>query len=415
MNLSRRPLTKRASKAFKARTLPLARRIFVGAPDATSLSSLLVIRTDYRLGNLILMTPFLRRLREALPDARIGMLVGGMFAGLLERWPWVDDWIVQDKRRHILAPWTFVTWISGIRRARWDTAFEMSNHNTHSYYNCVMTLASGAGRRVGFAEPRNQETLTDSIPPPDEFVHFSLAPLDLLRALGLEAPAAPIECPLPDVLGRSYRDWVDTEGLGPSGTNEPVYAVVHMGGRGGKAWPFDAWERFLPHALERFQGRIVIVAGPGELDRLPKLKSADAGRLLIAPPMEIIDLGHLLRGARGFVGCDTGVMHLAAAVGTPTAALFFQSNPWHYAPLGPRHSVALLANPYGVETERWARGVETLERAKLFTTAWQAEASRVGLPASDESAVVAVASAFAAAVVGPNEAHRPEPYPERAP
>lgn len=284
----------------------------------------LVVRPDDRLGNLLLLTPFLRRLREALPEARIGLLTGDVYAPLLRAWPWVDEWIVQDKRAHIRSPVSFVSWIRDIRHRRFEWAFEMSNHNTHSYYSCLLTLASAAGERIGFDEPRNADTLTRAVPAPPATLHFSQAPLALLRGVGLSAEPAVMTCPLPPASGNAMEE-ADDDGT----------IVLHVGGRGGKALPAETWSAVLDRLLDACPSApVLLVAGPRETDRLPARRKT--ARVRVATGLGVVELAHRLRRARLFVGCDTGVMHLAAAVGTPTVSVFFRSNPVHYAPLGRR-------------------------------------------------------------------------------
>ena len=111
------------------------------------------------------MTPFLKRLRESRPSARIGMVVGSEYADLLRAWPWVDEWIVQNKREQARTPWVLRRFLKKLRAPEWDVAFEMSNHNTHSYSSCLMTILSGAPHRIGFDERRNEATLTVAVSP----------------------------------------------------------------------------------------------------------------------------------------------------------------------------------------------------------------------------------------------------------
>lgn len=391
---------KRIEKWLKARSLPLARRLFARrtgrggtrAPDSLegrrrpggTPARILVLRPDDRLGNLLLMTPFLERLREAHPGATIGMLVGGLFAPLLCAWPWVDTWIVQDKRAHIRGPWRFGSWIAEMRRGGWERAYEMSNHDTHSYYSCLLTLASGAAERIGFDEPRNQSTLTRAVPAPSPTRHFSLAPLELLRTLGHAAEPSSMACPLPPGEPAERGLAVGAE-----------YLVVHVGGRGGKALPAVMWREILTRTAETFPGRLVVIAGPGEEDRVPRV-DAVSDRILVAPRMDIVALARLIAGSRGYVGNDTGVMHLAVALRKPTVALFFRSNPYHYAPLGEDHATVLLANPYDVDASVWATGDAGVARSRLYTTETDPDASRAGIPATGLHAIETIASAISA-------------------
>jgi ADP-heptose:LPS heptosyltransferase len=215
-------------------------------------------------------------------------------------------------------------------------------------------------------------------PPPT--YPFALAPLDLLRPLGVSpAPFPAIACPVARPVEHLVRF---REQLG-------AYGVVHLGGRGDKAWPLDAWGRLLIELRERYRGTLVLVAGPDELDRIPSA-ALDLPNVVRAPLFEIEDLAHLLAESDGYLGCDTGPMHLACAVGTPVVALFFRSNPYHYAPLGAQHAVVLLADPYHVNDGAWEDG---LGRARVFRPDAGGAEPRSGRPRTDAVALARIVEA----------------------
>lgn len=359
-----------------------------GDADLSGAARILVVRLDNRLGNLLLLTPFLQRLRESLPAAHLGFASGEAYAAVLRGWPWIDEWIAQPKRRHAAFPPLFLPWVAGLRRRGWDTAFEASNPDTHSFYNCLLALASGAPERVGFDHPRSRRALTRIVPAPEAGLHFSLAPLRLLRALGATAPAAPMRCPTTTAPSPSFAAWRTREGIGRG------HLVIHLGGRSTKAWPEEGWVRFLPEVMRTVAGPVVLVAGPSEQARLTALWRAPGPRPLRAPLLTGPDLILLLQEAAGFVGCDSGVMHLAVAVGTPTTAIFFRSNPWHYAPLGSEHRTVLLADPFGVDDEAWARPTEGMSRSPIRRARTGEAASRAGIPETGSAAAEAIIRAL---------------------
>jgi len=384
-------LARRLERGLKSSTLPLAARLLARAgppdagPDPIDGRRLLVVRSDRRLGNLVLLTPFLRRLRQAAPRARIGLLCAESYAPLVAGWPWIDELHVQEQRRQARAPWSLFPWIARVRAARWDLAWVASNPETHSYSHCLLALASGAGERVGFDDPRNRPALTRAVPPPPATLPASLAPLALLRARGLTALACEPVCPLATPPSPFLETWRRREGAGPDSI------VVHPGGRGGKAWPGDAWAGLVRRAPAAMRARLLLVGGAEDQELLLRLRAA-AGEppLRLAPGLSVTDLAHLLREASAFIGCDQGVTHLAVALGTPVVALFFQSDPYRYAPLGPRHRTVLLADPRGVDDELWNRPVEGIPRSLLRRATASAARSRAGIPATDGRAVEVV-------------------------
>jgi ADP-heptose:LPS heptosyltransferase len=400
----RRPAVRQLEQWFKRRSLPLARSLLARGPGSaasedTSSERILVVRPDDRLGNLLLLAPFLQALREVRPQARIGMLVGSRYRDILRAWPWVDVWVVQDKPAHLRRPPEFARWIRSLRRDRWTVALEMSNHNTHSYYSCLLTLASGAPRRIGFDEPRNQGTLTDPVAAPDVDTHFSLAPIALLEAAGWGPPGVPgpvMRCPLPSPPVGGY-----------ASSLPPNYLVVHLGGRGEKALAPALWAAVIRTLLGHHRGHVVVLAGPDEQELIPSPAPEVADRVVVAPSLDLITLGHVIADARSYVGCDTGVMHLAVAVGTPTVALFFRSNPLHYAPLGAEHATVLLANPYGVTDAAWDTLQRGLVRSRLLRADEESPDSMRGVPASGPRALAAIDAACRHAL-----RTRPEDRPE---
>jgi ADP-heptose:LPS heptosyltransferase len=140
---------------------------------------------------------------------------------------------------------------------------------------------------------------------------------------------------------------------------------------------------------------VVLVAGPEEQERLDRLARAHRSRVVRAPVLRLVDLMHLLRGAAAFVGCDSGVMHLAVASGTPTVALFFRSNPFHYAPLGRSHATVLLADPYRVSEAEWRKVSDGPPRSSLHPALPDdAAASRLGRPETGPRALAAIEAAL---------------------
>ena len=131
---------------------------------------------------------------------------------------------------------------------------------------------------------------------------------------------------------------VDTADLARAGLEaERPYLLIHPGsGSREKCWPLD---RFVEVA--RAAGpSAAFVLGPAELDRWDRRAVASLSEeftTLTAPPLEV--LAGALGGARAYVGNDSGPTHLAAAIGTPTVALFGPTDPAQFRPRGRHVSV----------------------------------------------------------------------------
>ncbi|HEY6565808.1 MAG TPA: glycosyltransferase family 9 protein, partial [Pirellulaceae bacterium] len=105
-----------------------------------------------------------------------------------------------------------------------------------------------------------------------------------------------------------------------------------------KLWPTQSYARVAKYLGERLQRRSLITwAGPQEHGMAQAIVSAANGHALMAPRTSVTQLVALLRRASGFVGSDTGPLHLAAAVGTPCVALFGPTSPVASGPYGRGH------------------------------------------------------------------------------
>ena len=117
-----------------------------------------------------------------------------------------------------------------------------------------------------------------------------------------------------------------------------VRVGVNIGARGSKRWPI---EHFLDviRELDRKGCSVIVFAGPQELDRLNELTGALPDSVVVDTTSEPRRFAALLQTCSLFVTCDTGPMHLAIAVGTPTLAIFVRDNADRFGPIGPRHRV----------------------------------------------------------------------------
>jgi heptosyltransferase-2/heptosyltransferase-3 len=119
--------------------------------------------------------------------------------------------------------------------------------------------------------------------------------------------------------------------------DEDLVLGLHVGGRGGKRWPAD---RFLALAERMLSGdgtRIILFWGPGEHEVVEQFRDRSLPGLFISPLLPVRDLAAQLEQCTAVICGDTGPMHLARAVGTPTVAIFLVPNYERYGHRG-RHN-----------------------------------------------------------------------------
>lgn len=124
----------------------------------------------------------------------------------------------------------------------------------------------------------------------------------------------------------------------PTPPGPGAWLAVHPGsGSESKNWPERRWLELLHRTLERTAYHVLLVGGEAEGERLQRLaQGLPASRVRIVRSRPLDELASLLRGCAHFIGHDSGITHLAAAVGLPCLVLWGPSNPALWRPRGDR-------------------------------------------------------------------------------
>jgi ADP-heptose:LPS heptosyltransferase len=212
----------------------------------------------------------------------------------------------------------------------------------------ALCVAAGVPVRVGFAMPRTRPFLTHALLPPGR-THVALMTHAVLAA-GLAVFGAP-PLPRPGGIAGSVRptlpDQREADRVLASAGAGPRPVVLHPGsGWPLKNWPAGRWGE-VARRLRQAAGTRVLVAGTaGETALAGEAAAASGGAAVaIAGLLSVGGLAALHARARLVIGVDSGALHLAAAVGTPTVALYGPGDPVQYAAAGAGHRVVRSGLP----------------------------------------------------------------------
>ena len=336
--------------------------------------NILIVRLG-ALGDVVHAIPVAAALRAALPDARIDWLVEAKHGPIVDLVTAVDR-VVPLEGRTIRA-WADV--VRRIRQVRYDVAFDFQG----LMKSAVLARASGAARVAGFsiwhlreksARPFYSETDDGA---DDESGHVIQKNLHLLHVVGIKT--SDVEFPIADVSSRAVGE-VRRE-VGPG-----AFAVLNPGA----AWPNKRWPppRFGDVAafLRDVRGLPSIVLwGPGEEAVAQSVVTASNGAARIAPPTEIPDLVALCREAALIVSGDTGPLHIAAAVGTPTVSLFGPTSPRRNGPWAPADVTVSRFDGCGCHYERKCHETEWCLESINVAEVTAAIQQRLGRSISDQA------------------------------
>lgn len=312
-----------------------------GAVENAAPRDVLVLRLD-RIGDLVMSLPALADLRKALPNARIRLAVGRWCAEVAESAP-VDEILVWS------APWvgrpsegSESVWALA-RRARalggspLDLAIDLQGDVRASW----LLWLTGARERVGYANTGGGYLLTDVVPLDETVPWVEQNRRAVAQALGCATGAAGAD------LGRDADRVAADQVLRERGiTGRPLVAIHPSGGRAIKQWPPARWGAVAARLQRQFGATLVITGSAAdtplaaEVSRGLEPKPADlTGRLSVR------ELLGLLSRLDLFLSPDTGPMHMACAVGTPSLSVFGPSDAVRYfsggsGQSGTRHVVA---------------------------------------------------------------------------
>jgi heptosyltransferase III len=152
--------------------------------------------------------------------------------------------------------------------------------------------------------------------------------------------------------------------LAPPHSPQPALALHPGSGSERKNWPEAQWAGLLRHLADSANLDLLVVGGEAEGDRLQRLSAAlPRQRIGLAQNLPLADLARALTGCRAFIGHDSGISHLAAAVGLPTLILWGDTNEEVWRP--PSEEVIVLRHPAGLARLPVAEVLEQLRRLLL--------------------------------------------------
>ena len=173
--------------------------------------------------------------------------------------------------------------------------------------------------------------------------------IDQMGALALPKGAAlPAEWPLPElkVPAREADAWCTRQGL--SGDDPPIVTLSPGAVGEGKAWPPGHYAE-LARALVKDGMSVWVLGGPNEKPIAQQIMSVAGNHVRDLTGEDLRNAILALACADVSVTNDSGLMHVSAAIGTPTVAIFGPTSPWHWKPLNP---IAAILEPPGDEAAR---------------------------------------------------------------
>ena len=277
------------------------------------------------IGDVVHALPVARSLRLGHPDAFLSWAVHRSCAEVVEDNPYLDEiFVVEDKSlRGILG--------AGTRLAErgFDTAVDLQG----LFRTGLLALQSGAWERIGFTGNQEMRRLFINRPAVDPRVK-QLPPyayLEFARAAG----GAEID-PVPQIFLRLEHRQEAAELLAPALARGGPIIALNPGARWDtKRWQPERYAAVGDRLVRETGAEIVLIGSSSERPLTDRISAAmSTPPLVLSGQTTLKTLAAVLERSALYVGGDTGPMHIAAAMGTPVAAIFGPTDPEKTAPVG---------------------------------------------------------------------------------
>jgi len=334
-----------------------------GPPILEPPRRLLLIRLG-SMGDIIHTLPVAAALRATFPSAYIAWLVDERWRSLLEAVDGLDA-ILSVPRDS----WDGIRrGISRVRQERFESVVDVQG----LYKSAILAGLSGAPVRVGFDRATARESgasIFYNVRVTPQFGHRIRKNLSLAAVLG--ARTANEDLPASSLFPLRVSAEAETHVrsmLKSRGVND-YYMLSPGGGWASKCWPAERYGELHRRFAARMGWWGVVTYGPGERALAEAVLSSAGSLQPLLLELNLPQLMAALRGARFFVGADTGPLHLAVALGTPVVGLYGPTDPVQTGPYSREDVVVRSARP---EETTYRRG-SSYSPAMLSITAEQVD------------------------------------------
>jgi ADP-heptose:LPS heptosyltransferase len=287
----------------------------------------LVIRLR-SIGDTVLATPSLNALKRFVPDAQVDILLEDWVAPVLDEFDALDNIVTVSRSAtsRLATAWQ-------IRRTRYDVVFNLHGGTTATFF----AYATGAPHRVGYSHYQYKFLFNHVLSSSADFwrrpvTHSAEQQLAMLGFVGV-----PVDDAIKTRLVVTERAMRSLEEKFAAKSQTPLkefgeFVLMHPAAAfDSKQWPARKFAR-TAELLNARGLRTIAVASAGERGVLDQLMAESKVEIACFDDLSLPEITALASRATVFIGNDSGIAHIAAAVGTPTVVIFGPSNVDHWRP-----------------------------------------------------------------------------------
>jgi len=295
--------------------------------EAVDTAKILVIKIG-AVGDVVLVVPSLRAIRQKFPKAHIAVLVGLESRQILQGCPYVDELIIYNRAFIKKSFFNFKKLADELKRHNFDIVIDFQN-NTRSH---ILGFLSMAAKRFGYRNKKFAFLLNYAIKDTKE----SLPPVEhqfrILNLLGIELKDSSLEVWPSENDRKSVDEFLSAQWLI---AGQPLIGI-NVGGSSRwqtKKWPADKLSLLCGQLAEKNM-RVVLTGAKNDIN----LAQAVAASAVKSKPINAVgktslaELAALIERCKIFISTDSAPMHIASAMGIPVVAIFGPTDPQRHKP-----------------------------------------------------------------------------------
>jgi heptosyltransferase-2 len=291
----------------------------------------ILMRGPNWVGDSVLAIPAMKAVRARFPEAEITLLVRPWVSGVFKSAPFIDH-LWSEPRPSGLSDWMRIT--KSIRQNHFDMALLFPN----SFESAAMIFLGRVPQRVGYATDGRRWLLTNSLKPSSEKRHQVHYYLDLAEAVSAEVaqPSIAIEATAEERTQAARL--LASEGIAP----DRRYLVLNPGAAYGSAkrWGEEGFAEAGDTLAAELDIDVAIVGSQVERSIAESIQKQMRSRVAVLNGKTSLEtLIGVIANASLVLTNDSGPMHIAAALGVPTVAVFGSTDHVVTGPWGPRARV----------------------------------------------------------------------------
>jgi len=291
----------------------------------------ILVRVPNWIGDAVMCLPALASLRALYPSSEMIVLARPKVVPVFENNPAVSGIMLLEPGRHKGLLGT-LRLSRELRREEFDLAVLFQN----AFGAALIALLGCAKERVGYARDMRSGLLTRAIPARGGIMkeHQVFYYLNIIRELGGAVPASPV--PRIYITGgekAAAMAFLEKNGL----IGKPLFGAAPGASYGpSKRWPAERFAAVLKGLTDEYGGAALVLGGPEDSEACAAVKAAFPHATDLSGKMGLRGSMALMSLMSAFVTNDSGPMHLSAALGLPTAAVFGSTEDSLTGPVGPR-------------------------------------------------------------------------------